>query len=81
MPEPTTTRRRRTTQKSELDAAARFVEELSWLLTAHSELDFRMLQKLKPPSEHLGAPDSFGPTFCSAQPQYRLPCRNSARDD
>ena len=57
MPEPTTTRRRRTTQKSELDAAARFVEELSWLLTAHSELDFRMLQKLKPPSEHLGAPD------------------------
>lgn len=57
MAEPTTTRRRRTTQKAELDAAARFVEELSWLLSAHAHLDFKMLKRLRPPSEQPEPPD------------------------
>lgn len=59
MSEPTNTRRRRLSQKSEIDAAARFVEELSWLLASHSDLDFRMLKKLRPPAEKSEPPILF----------------------
>jgi len=51
--------RRRSARRPDEHAAARFVEELSWLLSSYSELDFKALQKLRVDRQMGQTPEPF----------------------
>jgi hypothetical protein len=51
--------RKRPSRRFDERSASRFVEELSWLLSAYSDLDFKTLQKMSFGRERAFAPDLF----------------------